>query len=400
MWTSPIPKRRRVDASARPRRPRGRCRLLAALLVTILAAGCASTPTLPPESPSPGISLPLVSGPTQPAPPIPGPPAPPAPPVVSGPAARLPVTVLDRIEYYSAIDYFAAYGLRLTPGKASAQWIFQGGGHLLELDAGQRSATLDGLKVYLGEPTETQKRTLLVSRIDAERLLGPILSPASIAAPRPPGLHVIVLDPGHGGKDSGTTNKGLNLMEKTFTLAVAKRLQPLLQARGYEVLLTRTDDTFVELGDRPAFANRAHADLFISIHFNSAAPDTKTTGTEAFWFAPQSQRSTAGWSPGKKDDSLPNASPVNRFDPWSAVLANALHGSVLTALGTVDRGQKTAHLAVLRGLDCPGALVESAFLSNDAEARRIASPEFQQKVAEGLAAGVDAYAKLLGPPRK
>ena len=369
-------------------------------MVALFAAGCANRPTLPPEPPSPGIALPPVREAVAPVPAPPVPPPPPAPPVVTGPVARLPVTRLGRIEYFSAIDFFAAHGLRLTQGKASAQWLFQGGGHRLELDAGMRSATLDGLKIYLGEPTQVQKSALLVSRIDAERLLGPILVPASIAAPRPPGLHVSVLDPGQGGSESGTTNKGLNLMEKTFTLAVAKRLQPLLQARGYEVLLTRTDDKFVALGDRPAFANRAHADLFISIHFNSAAPDTKTTGTEAYWFVPQSQRSVVGWGPGAKDDSESVAAPGNRFDPWNALLAHSLHESVLAALGTVDRGQKTKHLAVLRGLDCPGALVESAFLSNDAEARRIAAPEFEQKIAEGLAAGVAAYAKALGLPQK
>jgi N-acetylmuramoyl-L-alanine amidase len=243
-------------------------------------------------------------------------------------------------------------------------------------------------------------RVILVSRADAERLLGPILAPAGIAAPAPPVPRIIVLDPGHGGQDSGTSNLVMGVFEKNFTLDVALRLKPLLEAQGWQVVMTRTADHFIPLPDRPAMAVGAHADLFISIHFNSVFPDTKTTGTEIYTFPPQFERSTRSWGVGEKDDSEAVADPSNRFDAWNAVLANTLHRALLSKLGTFDRGQKIAHYAVLKGLNCPGVLIESAFLSNDAEARKVATPAFRQQIAEGIASGLEAYAAQLAVLKK
>jgi N-acetylmuramoyl-L-alanine amidase len=283
---------------------------------------------------------------------------------------------------------------------------FKGGGHRLELEAGEREMTLDGLLLDLGDPVVARAGALHVSVIDAGHLLGPILAPTGITAAPPPSLRTIVLDPGHGGTDSGAENKALGINEKTFTLDVAKRLQLLLEALGYRVVLTRTGDTRLapkpeaDLPLRVELANRARADLFISIHFNSVASDTKTSGTEIYTFAPQFQRSVSSWGAGQGDDAERTASPVNRYDPWSAVAAHALHSTLLAKLATSDRGQKIKHLGVLRGLNCPGVLVESAFLSNDSEARKVATPAFRQKIAEGIADGVVAYAAQLAAAKK
>jgi N-acetylmuramoyl-L-alanine amidase len=240
----------------------------------------------------------------------------------------------------------------------------------------------------------------LVSRTDAERLVGPLLAPAGIAGAAPPVPRTIVLDPGHGGQDSGTSNLVMGVFEKTFTLDVAQRLKPMLEARGWQVVLTRTADHFIPLPARPAMAIAAKADLFVSIHFNSVFPDTKTSGTEIYTFPPQFERSTRSWGAGEQDDSESQPDPSNRFDPWNAVLANALHRALLTKLGTFDRGQKIAHYAVLKGLNCPGVLIESAFLSNDAEAQRVATPAFRQEIAEAIANGLDAYAAQLTAMKK
>jgi N-acetylmuramoyl-L-alanine amidase len=131
-------------------------------------------------------------------------------------------------------------------------------------------------------------------------------------------------------------------------------------------------------------------------------PDTKTSGTEVYTFTRAGQRSDPSWGFGGKDDAEATPSEVNRFDPWSSVLANAMHREVLDTLKTVDRGQKTMHLIVLRGLKCPAVLVESVFLSNAIEAKRAATPAYLQQIAEGLARGIGAYADTLGriPPKQ
>ncbi len=367
--------------------------LMSAGAALLLLAGCASPPAPPAEPAQIGTALPPLSGETVPGNPSPAPEAPAgASPLVA--AGRVPVQKIDGADYYNAVAFFARYGLTGTLTTNGKHLQFRGGGQRLDFVANEREVTLNGLRIYLGAPALLRVRAFYVSRADAERLLGPILSPASVTVP-PPTPHVIVLDPGHGGQDAGTTNATLGVVEKTFTLAVAQRLRPLLEAKGYQVVLTRTEDHFIPLPQRPAIAGQAHADLFISIHFNSVAPDTKTTGTEIYTFPPQGERSTRSWSVGEKDDSESKADPSNHFDHWNAVLAHAIHGAALAKLGTFDRGQKMSHYAVLRGLDCPGVLVECAFLSNDAEARKVTTSAFQQKIAEGIADGVAAYAARL-----
>jgi N-acetylmuramoyl-L-alanine amidase len=133
----------------------------------------------------------------------------------------------------------------------------------------------------------------------------------------------------------------------------------------------------------------------VSIHFNSLFPDTKTSGTEIYTFTRSGQRSDQSWSFAESDDAEPEASPVNAFDSWSSLLGYVMHSEVIGHLKTLDRGQKTKHLAVLRGLNCPGVLVESVFLSNEAEAKRAAAAEYRGQIAEAIVAGIRTYVATL-----
>lgn len=99
-----------------------------------------------------------------------------------------------------------------------------------------------------------------------------------------------------------------------------------------------------------------------------------------------------------KDDTEDFASPVNQFDHWSSVLAQAVHGRLIRGLKAFDRGAKLAHWGVLRPLQCPGILVECGFLTSEVEARKIATPSYRQQLAEALAGGVRQYAGLLKGP--
>lgn len=328
--------------------------------------------------------------PVRAAPSRPGAPATTTPPPPRAAKARAAV------EYVPLGSVAAHLGLKLTYPVPGRKAVLSAPGARIEVELDSRDILVNGLRVFLGDPVAYERGRLGVSRIDFDRCLAPMVRPGfGTSAPRPP--KIIVLDPGHGGRDEGTQNQKLGLKEKVLTLDVALRLEKLLKAEGYTVLLTRTTDRELsprkelDLTMRAEMANRAHADLFLSIHFNAAPKNTH--GTEVYTYAPARQHATVWWSEmAKSDDDIEDApQPVNRFDHWSVVFAQALHRELLHALKTEDRGKKIAHWAVLKPLDCPGVLVEPAIISNDAEAKRAADPAFRQQIAEALAAGVRSY---------
>lgn len=308
------------------------------------------------------------------------------------PAAATTAVAVKKIggtNYVSATDAAKALGLKLTVVQRGRKIALTGGNVRAELENDTREIAVNGLRVFLGDPVVDSRGELYVSRIDFERCLTPLLRPGYGTAARPP-PKVIALDPGHGGRDTGTSTH-----EKVYALDVARRAEKILEAAGFTVVLTRDKDVFLDLQDRAAFANAKRADLFVSIHFNALVRDTKTSGVEIFTFAPQFQRSADAWSPLKKDDTEDFASPVNRYDHWSTVLSQAIQRRFVNDLKAFDRGKKLAHWGVLRGLNCPGVLVECGFLTSDVEARKIATPEYRQQLAAALAAGVRDYATTL-----
>jgi N-acetylmuramoyl-L-alanine amidase len=336
--------------------------LLSAVRSPAAEAGTRSAPSRP------GVSAPAASAPP--------------PPALSAAVTRK----IGGREYVSAVEVAARLGLKLT-------WITRGRSLALtgpkvraELENDTRDVTINGLRVFLGDPIVDAGGQLYVSRVDFERCLTPLLRPGHGVAAHPP-LKTIVLDPGHGGRDTGTS-----ALEKTYTLDVARRAKKLLEAAGYKVVLTRETDVYLDLQERSAIANANRAGLFVSIHFNAIARDRKTSGVEVFTFAPQFQRSTNAWSPGTGNDTEKDPAPVNRHDHWSVVLAQSVQRRFVVDLKAFDRGRKIAHWGVLRGLNCPGILVECGFLTSVEEARKIATPHYRQDLAEAIAGGVRDYA--------
>lgn len=315
-------------------------------------------------------------------------------------ARPLPTTRLAGIECVSAADLAAHLGFKCDLSESGKRAQLADGKSRVVLESDNRECTVDGMRIFLGDPARTRGGQLYVTRTDAERCLTPLLRPGlGVSVPATP--KVIALDPGHGGRFAGTENQRLGLQEKHLALDVAQRLKKLLEAAGYQVVMTRTADTELapsleaDIALRGEIANRAGADLFVSLHFNSLPNDSRTSGSEIYTFSPAGQRSSNSWGNGR-DDAEASASPVNRHDHWSVVLAQAIHRNVLATLKTNDRGKKINQLGALRRLDCPGVLVESAFLSNDTEARRVATPAFRQQIAEAVAAGVRDYVATLG----
>jgi N-acetylmuramoyl-L-alanine amidase len=331
-----------------------------------------------------------------------------APAVASGPEAKasasLPGKKINGVEYVSLAEVAKRLGVKFSWVKRGKIAALIGSGVRAEIEADSREATINGLRVFLGDKAEDSGGAVYVSRIDFDCCLAPLLRPG-FGAHVLPAPKTIVLDPGHGGGDPGKINEKLKINEKTFTLDVALRVKKLLETAGFRVVLTRDEDEALDadkaadLAKRAAVANANRADLFVSIHFNALDKDTKTSGVEVYNFAPTNQHATGWWSaPSRNDPHFEKTDqPVNRFDHWNVVLGQAIHRRFVTDLKTFDRGKKLCHFAMLRPLNCPGVLIECGFLTSDVEARKIATAVYRQQIAQAIAAGVRDYATAAAP---
>lgn len=301
-------------------------------------------------------------------------------------AAEGPLTV-GAAAYVDADGWFARYGLEAAEGGRPGSRNYTSAWTQIGLQRDSREMQFDGLRVFLGDAVQVRDGRFQLSEIDARALFAPLFRPQDFAATARP-VHRIILDAGHGGQDSGTQNARLKLVEKELTLDVVRRLGGLLRTQGFDVRFTRETDAYVSLRDRAEFTRANDADLFVSIHFNATTAKEMVRGTETYVLTPQHQRSTSSET---RDDGDAVEQEGNAADPWNAVLGFQMHRALHGQLQPFDRGLKRARFAVLRLIDCPGVLIESGYLSNDAEARRIATPEYRGKLAEAVAIGIAAY---------
>ncbi|MGB3296486.1 MAG: DUF3747 domain-containing protein [Phormidesmis sp.] len=187
-------------------------------------------------------------------------------------------------------------------------------------------------------------------------------STPSPAVPRPrQGQLTVVIDPGHGGRDPGAVGIG-GLREKDINITVARRMQQSLQAQGINVLLTRSDDREIDLDPRVVFAERADADVFVSIHSNAISlsrPDIN--GLETYYY-----------SSGLR-------------------LAQTIHNNVLRTTDLRDRGVRQARFYVLVNTSMPAVLVETGFVTGSEDAARFRNPEAVNAIADGITGGILQY---------
>jgi N-acetylmuramoyl-L-alanine amidase len=227
--------------------------------------------------------------------------------------------------------------------------------------------------------------------------------PAPVQVLERSGPPPIVIDPGHGGKDTGAVSSS-GLTERDLTMAVARRLAAELRARGHAVRLTREDGEGRALTDRTAIANRLEAKAFVSLHAN-ASTFSSVRGSETYYMSLDDQatdeaaaalarlENEAGTEATEQTDldlilwDLAQASVLND----SAMLAVAVQTRLNALLDIRDRGVKQAPFVVLTGATMPAILVEVGFLSNPAEAGRLATAEHQQALASAIATGIDAF---------
>ena len=224
---------------------------------------------------------------------------------------------------------------------------------------------------------------------------------------RTPGQLTIVLDPGHGGHETGAVGP-MGLMEKDTVLNLALRLRQLLTDRiGVRVIMTRTEDVFVPLQDRTAIANRAKADFFVSLHMNGATK-RGAVGFETYYFTREPSDSDARASAqrenlviepdgtrGKDQDSLLRTiladMAVTRDIRESSELAEFVLTSLDKLLKVENRGVKSGPFYVLATAAMPAILIESAFITNPKEERKLQQEAYRQRVAEALYDGIAKY---------
>jgi len=219
------------------------------------------------------------------------------------------------------------------------------------------------------------------------------------------GIHLIVVDAGHGGKDPGAIGPN-NIQEKDVTLELAKQLAARLRSElRVKVLLTRSNDSFLELQERTAYANRVGADLFISLHAN-ASPSSQAYGLETYFLNLSKNNQAAEVAARENGTSLEDVSnleailfdlmanaKINESSRLAAEVQQAMVAGLRPHFSHIkDLGVRQGPFHVLLGATMPSVLVETAFISNTREERRLTSDKYQDRIAAAIVKGVQNYA--------
>jgi N-acetylmuramoyl-L-alanine amidase len=253
----------------------------------------------------------------------------------------------------------------------------------IRAQAGTSNLYINGVRFFTDFPILSNGSDEIISAMDVTKIIEPIIRPNRVRNAHK--IETIVLDPGHGGIDSGATNRWG--AEKSFALDVAQYARLQLVQAGYKVEMTRATDKAVSLEDRVAFANRFPNAVFVSVHFNTSG---SAEGLESYALAPSGVASNAA-----KSNEVYSADTAwcsgNAQDEQNIALAAAVHATVLSRLSLFDRGVKHSRFHVLRNVRVPAVLIECGFLSNMAEGQRIATSYYRQQVGTAIAQGIQNY---------
>jgi N-acetylmuramoyl-L-alanine amidase len=267
----------------------------------------------------------------------------------------------------------------------------------LVFNVNSAQAEINGINVRLSFPVALAKGVPLIAQFDLDKTIRPLLFPARYVDPKK--ITTICLDPGHGGKDPGNRVGGVGGFfahnEKTYTLLLALELRDQLKKLGFNVVLTRTKDTYFDLPARPATANQAGADLFVSLHFNATtnSPDA-VQGPETYCITPVGAASSNAQGEG----SGSSATTANRYENKSLLLAYQIEKSLVQSLDVADRGVRRARFAVLRDAAMPAILIEGGYMSNPTEGKKIYDAAYRKHMAAAIVKGIVAYQKMTAPP--
>jgi N-acetylmuramoyl-L-alanine amidase len=264
----------------------------------------------------------------------------------------------------------------------------------LVFDVDSASAEINGVSVRMSFPVANAKGVPLIAKFDLDKTVRPLLYPSRYLESKQ--ITTICLDPGHGGKDTGNRVGSLFFWhsEKNYTLALALELRDQLKKLGFNVILTRSADTFVELPVRPAIANRQHADLFVSLHFNATQTGkNEVEGPETYCITPVGAASSNAQGEGGSY----GATTANRCETQSLELAYQMEKALVKNLGVADRGVRRARFAVLRDAAMPAILIEGGYMTHPSEGKKIFDAAYRRQMAAAMVKGILAYQKLTAP---
>ena len=331
-----------------------------------------------------------------------------------GGPVRLESRMFGATEYVPLLDLADALGLSITWSFEARRIELRNRAITVDLLAGSRFVLVDKQEMRQMSATLVfSKGEAFIPAMFATATLQPYAQRfASGGAKTPAGTRVVVIDPGHGGKDTGAIGCG-RLEEKGVTLDIARRVRSALAARGVKARLTRDDDVFVELERRSDIANELGAAVFVSIHAN--ATDDKSdvpSGSETFYLS-KAQTGTdsvtermenaagsrdlfSGWR--LLPQRLKNFFLTRHFSKMrdnSRDLAQRVQAGMARAAVGRSRGVKTANFEVLREAYCAACLTEIGFLNNPTDATYLRRSWYRQKLAEAIADGIDDYLQRL-----
>jgi N-acetylmuramoyl-L-alanine amidase len=237
------------------------------------------------------------------------------------------------------------------------------------------------------------------------------IGPSALAKQLALGVKTIVIDPGHGGKDYGAPGYYKGVHEKRIVLDIAKKLKKKIeQELNFTVYLTRSTDRYLSLEERTAIANTKNADLFISIHTNSAK-DSRAYGIETYFLnlatddeairvaALENQTSTKNISDLETilNDLMQNAK-INESKGLATSVQTSLNGHMRKSYNRIkNKGVKQAPFYVLLGAQMPAILVETSFISNPRECKRLTNQQYQNHLCDGIIKGIRRYIKEINP---
>ena len=305
--------------------------------------------------------------------------------LIAAPAGAGIRTVTSRGKSYVTLPNLAAYYGMVSSTPSKNRIRMQNKYIKIEFQTDSRSVWINGILVALNDPVRKIGWQWAIDTTDFNKTIEPATRPQEFL--KNAGTRTVVLDPGHGGDDKGASSPR-NVHEKLVVLDVAKRVQAKLEARGINVELTRESDRNLSLDARCRKAAALRADLFVSIHANSAGKKRDIRGAETFVLALPGRYSSNSYGSGKPPTSLCTG---NRYDIANMALGYRIQQNLIKATGQEDRGVKRARFEVLRDAPCPAALVEMAFLSNPKDEAIAIDPAGRDRIARGIADGIAAY---------
>lgn len=302
-------------------------------------------------------------------------------------ASDVPIVRVGGNDYMALRAWAAAGGWSFIWNRELEEARLSGRAGTMVFKVSSRRMELNEIGVFLSFPIVLHRSEPHIAVQDLGDTLRPIMNPSPARAGER--VRTVAICAGHGGRDGG--NQVGTDQEKKYTLLLLREVERLLSKSGVKTVAVRTRDVFVDLEERALIARRRGADLFLSLHYNSAGrQNPEVNGGEVYCLTPAGAPSTNG---GSALDRRPE--PGNANNDRNVLLAYHIQRAMVRNLGVQDRGVRRARFVVLRRAEMPAALVEGGFMTNREELRRIKDSGYRRRMAQAIVDGVLAYKRAV-----